>query len=213
MDLTERTIDSREVFRGRIIRVRQDTVRLPNGKESSREVVEHPGGVGILAIDGEDRVVLVRQYRYAFERVLTEIPAGKRETGEEPFLTAQRELKEEIGAEAGRWTELGALIASPGCYGETLYLYMAEDLTFGETHPDEDEFLEVLRVPFEEAVRQCMDGTLTDAKTVAAVSSPDIHSSTASSKGTRTVSKNSSASGCVSPKVSSQARNRYSVSP
>ena len=74
MDLTERTIDSREVFRGRIIRVRQDTVRLPNGKESSREVVEHPGGVGILAIDGEDRVVLVRQYRYAFERVLTEIP-------------------------------------------------------------------------------------------------------------------------------------------
>ena len=79
MDLTERTIDSREVFRGRIIRVRQDTVRLPNGKESSREVVEHPGGVGILAIDGEDRVVLVRQYRYAFERVLTEIPAGKRE--------------------------------------------------------------------------------------------------------------------------------------
>ena len=93
----------------------------------------------------------------------------KRETGEEPFLTAQRELKEEIGAEAGRWTELGALIASPGCYGETLYLYMAEDLTFGETHPDEDEFLEVLRVPFEEAVRQCMDGTLTDAKTVAAV--------------------------------------------
>ncbi|OKZ53638.1 MAG: hypothetical protein BHV94_05205 [Clostridiales bacterium 59_14] len=117
--MTERTIDSREVFRGRIIRVRQDTVRLPNGKESSREVVEHPGGVGILAIDGEDRVVLVRQYRYAFERVLTEIPAGKRETGEEPFLTAQRELKEEIGAEAGRWTELGALIASPGCYGET----------------------------------------------------------------------------------------------
>ena len=169
MDLTERTIDRREVFRGRIIRVRQDTVRLPNGKESSREVVEHPGGVGILAIDGEDRVVLVRQYRYAFERVLTEIPAGKRETGEEPFLTAQRELKEEIGAEAGRWTELGALIASPGCYGETLYLYMAEDLTFGETHPDEDEFLEVLRVPFEEAVRQCMDGTLTDAKTVASV--------------------------------------------
>ena len=169
MDLTERTIDSREVFRGRIIRVRQDTVRLPNGKESSREVVEHPGGVGILAIDGEDRVVLVRQYRYAFERVLTEIPAGKRETGEEPFLTARRELKEEIGAEAGRWTELGALIASPGCYGETLYLYMAEDLRFGETHFDEDEFLEPLRLPLDEAVRQCMDGTLTDAKTVAAV--------------------------------------------
>ena len=168
MDMTEKTLASREVYRGRIIRVREDTVLLPNGKEGRREVVEHPGGVGILALDGDD-VLLVRQYRYAFSRVLTEIPAGKREPGEEPSVTARRELKEEIGAEAGRWTELGALIASPGCYGETLYLYMAEDLTFGETHPDEDEFLEVLRVPFEEAVRQCMDGTLTDAKTVAAV--------------------------------------------
>ena len=168
MDMTEKTLASREVYRGRIIRVREDTVLLPNGKEGRREVVEHPGGVGILALDGDD-VLLVRQYRYAFSRVLTEIPAGKREPGEEPSVTARRELKEEIGAEAGRWTELGALIASPGCYGETLYLYMAEDLTFGETHPDEDEFLEVLRVPFEETVRQCMDGTLTDAKTVAAV--------------------------------------------
>ena len=169
MDLTEKTVDSREVFKGRIIRVRLDTVCLPNGKESTREVVEHPGGVGILAIDREDRVLLVRQYRYAFGRVLTEIPAGKREPGEPPFVTAQRELQEEVGAVAGKWTELGSLIASPGCYGETLYLYMAEDLRFGETHPDEDEFLEPLRLPFDEAVRQCMDGTLTDAKTVAAV--------------------------------------------
>ena len=156
MDLTEKTLDSREVFRGRIIRVRQDTVRLPNGKEGTREVVEHPGGVAVLAIDDEGRV-------------LTEIPAGKREPGEEPFLTARRELQEEVGATAGRWTELGTLIASPGCYGETLYLYMAEELHFGATHPDEDEFLEPLRVPFDEAVRQCMDGTLTDAKTVAAI--------------------------------------------
>lgn len=169
MDLTEKTLDSREVFRGRIIRVRQDTVRLPNGKEGTREVVEHPGGVAVLAIDDEGRVLLVRQYRHAFGRVLTEIPAGKREPGEEPFLTARRELQEEVGATAGRWTELGTLIASPGCYGETLYLYMAEELHFGATHPDEDEFLEPLRVPFDEAVRQCMDGTLTDAKTVAAI--------------------------------------------
>ena len=169
MELTEKTIDSREVFRGRIIRVRFDTVRLPNGKECTREVVEHPGGVAILAIDSEDRVLLVRQYRYPFERVLTEIPAGKREPGEPPFITAQRELREEIGATAGTWTELGTLIPSPGCYGETLYLYMAQDLHFGATHPDEDEFLEPLRVPLDEAVRQCMDGTLTDAKTVAAI--------------------------------------------
>ena len=141
---------------------------LPNGKEGRREVVEHPGGVGILALDGDD-VLLVRQYRYAFSRVLTEIPAGKREPGEEPFVTARRELKEEIGAEAEKWTELGALIASPGCYGETLYLYQAQELTFGATHPDEDEFLDVLRMPFGQAVEQCMRGELTDAKTVAAL--------------------------------------------
>ena len=168
MDMTEKTLASREVYRGRIIRVREDTVLLPNGKEGRREVVEHPGGVGILALDGDD-VLLVRQYRYAFSRVLTEIPAGKREPGEEPSVTARRELKEEIGAEAEKWTELGALIASPGCYGETLYLYLAQELTFGATHPDEDEFQDVLRMPFDQAVEQCMRSELTDAKTVAAL--------------------------------------------
>ena len=168
MELTEKTLTSREVYRGRILRVREDTVRLPNGKTAEREVAEHPGGVGILALDGGD-VLLVRQYRYAFSRVLTEIPAGKREPGEEPFVTAQRELREEIGATAGKWTELGALIASPGCYGEGLYLYMAQELTFGDTHPDEDEFLDVVRMPFDRAVELCMTGELTDAKTVIAV--------------------------------------------
>ena len=168
MDMTEKMLESREVYRGRILRVREDKVLLPNGKTGTREVVEHPGGVGILALDGNE-VLLVKQFRYAFSRVLTEIPAGKREKGEEPFVTAQRELKEEIGAEAAEWTDLGALIASPGCYGETLYLYLACGLIFGETHPDEDEFLEVVRVPFDEAAAMCMDGRLTDAKTVAAI--------------------------------------------
>lgn len=168
MELTEKTLTSREVYRGRILRVREDTVRLPNGKTAEREVAEHPGGVGILALDGGD-VLLVRQYRYAFSRVLAEIPAGKREPGEEPFVTAQRELREEIGATAGKWTELGALIASPGCYGEVLYLYMAQELTFGDTHPDEDEFLDVVRMPFDRAVELCMTGELTDAKTVIAL--------------------------------------------
>ena len=169
MDMTEKTLESREVYRGRILRVREDRVRLPNGKEGVREVVEHPGGVGILALDGDD-VLLVKQYRYAFSRVLTEIPAGKREPGEDPFVTAQRELKEEIGATAeARGRTWGALIASPGCYGETLYLFLACELTFGETHPDADEFLETVRVPFDEAVELCMSGELTDAKTVAAI--------------------------------------------
>lgn len=168
MDMTEKTLSGREVYRGRILRVREDTVSLPDGTTSTREVVEHPGGVGILVLDG-DEVLLVRQYRYVFSRVLTEIPAGKREPGEEPFTTARRELKEEVGAEAKSWTELGTLIASPGCYGETLYLYLAQELTFGETNPDEDEFLEVVRLPFEQAAAQCLSGELTDAKTVAAI--------------------------------------------
>ena len=169
LDLTEKTLKRNEVYNGRIIRVRNDEVLLPDGQHGLREVVEHPGGVGILAFDDAGRVALVRQYRYAFSRVLTEIPAGKREKGEAPFVTAQRELKEEIGAEAEEWTDLGALIASPGCYGETLYLFLARGLHFGETHPDEDEFLDVLRVPFDRVVAQCLDGTLTDAKTVAAI--------------------------------------------
>lgn len=168
MDMTERRLSCREIYRGRILRVHEDSVRLPNGREGKREVAEHPGGVGILALDGDD-VLLVRQYRYVFSRVLTEIPAGKRESGEEPFVTAQRELLEEIGASAGKWTELGTLIASPGCYGEVLYLYMAQELTFGKTHLDEDEFLEPLRLPFDSVVEQCLSGELTDAKTVAAV--------------------------------------------
>ena len=169
MDMTEKKLESREVYRGRILRVREDKVRLPNGKTGTREIVEHPGGVGILALESELRVALVRQYRYAFSRVLTEIPAGKRERGEAPLTTAQRELEEEIGAEADEWTDLGALIASPGCYGETLCLFMARGLHLGATHPDEDEFLEVLYLPFGQAVAQCLDGTLTDAKTVAAI--------------------------------------------
>ena len=169
MELTEKTLRSERIYDGKIIHVRRDEVLLPNGHTAMREVVAHPGGVGILALDGDGTVLLVRQYRYAFSRVLTEIPAGKREKGEAPFVTAQRELKEEIGAEAEEWTDLGALIASPGCYGETLYLFLARGLHFGETHPDEDEFLDVLRVPFDRAVAQCLDGTLTDAKTVAAI--------------------------------------------
>ena len=103
MELTETTLSTREIYRGRVIRVKVDQVALPNGSTSSREIVEHPGGVGILALDEDNSVYLVRQYRYAFSRTLLEIPAGKREAGEEPFLTAKRELREEIGATAQHW--------------------------------------------------------------------------------------------------------------
>ena len=168
-DLTEKTLDSREVYNGRIIRVRRDEVLLPGGGHGVREVVDHPGGVGILALDDKGQVALVRQYRYAVGEHLWEIPAGKREKGEEPRITARRELHEEVGADAERWTGLGMLIASPGCYAEVLYLYLAEGLTFGAQHLDKDEFLQVQFVPFAEVVEQCMRGELQDGKTVTAV--------------------------------------------
>ena len=169
MDMTEKMLESREVYRGRILRVREDKVLLPNGKTGTREVVEHPGGVGILALEADGTVLLVRQYRYAFGRTLLEIPAGKREPGEEPFVTARRELREETGAIAESWTPLGSLIASPGCYDEVLYLYLAQDLHYGATDPDEDEFLAVERMPLEELSRLCLEGEVADAKTVCAV--------------------------------------------
>ena len=169
MDMTEKTLTTQEVYHGRIIRVRRDEVLLPNGNTSVREVVEHPGGVGILALEEDGSVLLVRQYRYAVGRHLWEIPAGKREKGEEPFVTAQRELAEEVGATAAKWTDLGQIIASPGCYAEVLYLYLAEGLTFGAQHLDQDEFLQVQFVPFAEVVEQCMRGELQDGKTVTAV--------------------------------------------
>jgi len=169
MDLTERTLSSREIFRGRVVRLHVDEVSLPNGKTSLREVVDHPGGVCILALDGENRAALVRQYRYVFSRVMTELPAGKREPGEPPEVTARRELYEEVGAEASEWTDLGTLIPSPGCYGETLYLYLARGLTFGDQHLDEDEFLNVEWVPLSELAERCLSGEIQDAKTVVAV--------------------------------------------
>lgn len=169
MDMTERLLERRDIYRGRVVQLHVDTVTLPDGGTSLREIVDHPGGVAILALDEENRVPVVRQFRYAFGRVMLEIPAGKREVGEEPFVTARRELKEEVGAEAAEWRDLGTLLPSPGCYGERLYLYLARGLTFGAVQPDEDEFLECERLPFDQLYRMCMDGTVEDAKTVAAV--------------------------------------------
>ena len=169
MELTEKTLSSQTMFDGRIIHVRRDVIELPNGKEAFREVVDHPGGVCVLALDGEDRVLIVSQYRYPYNKVLRELPAGKLERGEDPREAAIRELREETGAAAGRFESLGELYPSPVYCGEIIRMYLARDLTFGGTDLDEDEFLNLERVPFETLVQQVLSGEVRDAKTIAAV--------------------------------------------
>lgn len=168
MELTEKTLSSEKLFQGKILGLRRDTVLLPNGKTAFREVAEHPGGVAIAALTDKGEIMLVRQHRYPFSRQLLEIPAGKREEGEPPFVTAQRELKEEVGAVAARWYDLGTMLPSPGCYNEVVYLYMAEGLHFSEACLDEDEFLTAERMPLDELVALCLQGEVADAKTVCA---------------------------------------------
>ncbi len=169
MDMTEKKLSSKLIYEGRILRLHVDTVELPNGKQALREVADHPGGVAIVAIDSDDNVLTVKQYRYVFSRVMEEIPAGKLEAGEDPRDAALRELREETGAAPERFTDLGPLIVSPGAYGEVLHLYLAEGLKLGEQSPDEDEFLDVVRTPFHEMVRRVIAGELQDAKTVAGI--------------------------------------------
>lgn len=170
MDLTERTLRREDKFTGRILTVHVDTVELPNGGTALREVADHPGGVAVLALDGENRVLAVTQYRYPFGRTTLEIPAGKLDhPGEDPYAAGLRELKEETGAVPGKYESLGRILPSPGCYGETLHLYLARDLQMEEQHLDPDEFLNLERIPFEEMVRRCLCGEIEDAKTVAAV--------------------------------------------
>ena len=165
MAFFEKTVKSDIKYVGRIVTIRDDTVELQNGNLSHREVVEHNGGVGIVAVDDDGFVYLVRQYRYPMERELLEVPAGKLEQGEDPFECAVRELSEETGFTAGKMSYLGKLYPSPGHCRETLYLYLAQDLTGGARHLDPDEFLDVERYPFDEALRMVTDGTICDAKT------------------------------------------------
>jgi len=168
-DLTEVTLRREEKFRGKIVSVHVDEVRLPNGNTSFREVVEHMGGVAVLPLDADNNVLTVTQYRYVFGRPMLEIPAGKLDPGEDPAAGALRELKEETGAVPEEFISLGSVLPSPGCYGERLYLFLARGLRQGEQRPDEDEFLHVEKIPFDEMVRRCLSGEIEDAKTVAAV--------------------------------------------
>lgn len=169
MELSEKTLASELIFDGRLLKVYRDEVGLADGGASVREFVHHPGGVAAVALDGEGCVYLERQFRYPYRKIVTEIPAGKLEPGEDPFQAIRRELQEEIGATAGRWDPLGYIMPSVGYTDEMLYLFLARDLAFGERHLDRDEFLEPFKVPFAEALSQAADGRLNDAKTLAAL--------------------------------------------
>lgn len=169
MGLNEKTLASEQIFDGRLLKVYRDKVELLNGGTSTREFVHHPGGAAVVALDGEGNIYLERQFRYPYHKVVTEIPAGKLEPGEDPFDAIKRELQEEIGAAAGRWDALGHIMPSVGYTDEMLYLYLARDLTFGERHLDQDEFLEPFKLPFAEALSQAADGRINDAKTVCAL--------------------------------------------
>lgn len=167
MDYTEKTLRRVNTYKGIIVDVQTDMIELPNGNITMREVVRHPGGVCVAAVDEAGVVTLVRQYRYPFAAHLLELPAGKLEPGEEPLPAAVRELSEETGLEADTWTELGALLTSPGFSTETLYLYLATGLRRGQAHPDPNEFLDVVTMPLGELLRRIDAGEVRDAKTVA----------------------------------------------
>jgi len=162
----EKPVESKTVYEGIVVNVRRDVAELQNGRTSQREVVEHPGGVGIVPLTEDNKVLMVRQYRYPMEEELLEIPAGKLGKGEDPFGCAVRELSEETGCVAGRYVDLGAMYPSPGFCRETLYIYLALDLKYGEMHLDENELLSVEAVGIDDLVEMIMRNELPDAKSI-----------------------------------------------
>jgi ADP-ribose pyrophosphatase len=162
----ERQINSSESFRGRLITVRVDEVELENGHRTHREVVEHPGAVAIVPVLGSGEIVLVRQFRYAVDRTLLELPAGTREPDEAAGQTAARELREETGYAAGHWELLTRFFVSPGWCNEELIIYRARELTALDANLEEDEQVEVVAVRPYEIMGLMRDGEIADAKTV-----------------------------------------------
>ncbi len=170
MNLIEKQLKAEYIYRGKIINVRLDEAQLPDGNTALREVVEHPGGVCVAALTDKNELLFVRQFRYPYSELLLEIPAGKRNClSEDPLECGIRELKEETGAVAEKMIFLGEMYPTPGYCGEVLYMFAATGLSFGDSCPDSDEFLEVERIPLERAVEMVMNGELKDAKTQAAI--------------------------------------------
>lgn len=165
-DFTETQLSSRTVYQGKLLHVLEDEVRLPNGRPARRELIRHPGAAVMVPMPEPRAVVLVRQYRYALARHFYEVPAGKIDRGEAPLQTAQRELREECGYEAGDWRHLTTIHPCIGYADERMEFYLARELRPVGHAPDEDEFLERVTVDFAEALRWVQEGRITDQKTV-----------------------------------------------
>ena len=166
---TEKTLNSQEIFNGHVIRVTLDKVELENGDTSMREIVHHHGGACVLALTDAGEVYLVRQFRYAFGEEIWELPAGKLEANEDPFEAAKRELAEECGVTADAYTDLGVIYPTVGYDSEKIYMYAAEGLKTTGQHLDPDEFLDVVKLPFDQVLEMVLRGEIKDSKTVAGV--------------------------------------------
>ncbi len=165
----EPTIATQSVFHGRIIDVRVDTIRLPNGRESTREIVDHAPSICVVPVDEDGNVLLVRQYRKPTESFLLEVPAGGIEEGEDPETAVRRELQEEIGHTAANLTELTAFWLAPGWCSEYMYAYLATELTPAVLDADDDEFIEVVPTPLDDIPNLIASGAIRDAKSVASL--------------------------------------------
>jgi len=156
----------RNVFKGRVLTLNLEQVRLPNGRVAELEIAHHPGGAAVVAVDADGRVCLLRQFRHAAGGWLDELPAGKLDGGEPPLACAQRELVEEAGVSAARWDKLGEFYSSPGVLTEVIHLFLARDLAAAEARPEEHEVFEASWIPLDEAVALAATGRLQDAKTL-----------------------------------------------
>lgn len=160
----EKTLTSEQVYDGIVVKLFSDEVELDNGYKATREVIHHPGGVCVAALDEDENIFLVEQFRYPFAEVLTEVPAGKLEYGEDPQECGRRELKEEVGAEAESFEYLGCLYPTVAYDTEKIHMYLARGLSFSSQDLDEGEFLDVKKMPLKQAFEMAMNNELPDAK-------------------------------------------------
>ncbi|MCF8011579.1 MAG: NUDIX hydrolase [Clostridiales bacterium] len=168
-ELKEKKLFSETIYEGKILNLKVDTVELPNGNISKREIVEYSGAVAVVAHTRDNQILLIHQYRYPAGEQLLEIPAGKLEPGEEPLHCAKRELREETGAEAEVWQKLFSFYSTPGFSTEKMHLFLASELQIKEQDLDEDEFVEVEKVLLDEVIQKIKEGKICDSKSIAGI--------------------------------------------